>query len=190
MQNILALKDPAILKKTPEYGRRHQAWAAVVVVSHREQITQKGTRMGITVIEDRSGQSEVMTFSRALETCSDMLKGDQPLLLKLSVDNDRNDDSKVRLSIEECKLLDDAMVGQSDQLRIKLSASQCDAQKLRELKTLLQSAKGTAKVLVQIQVPDHGEVTIAAGDNLRVTVNDALIGKLEQLLGRGTTGMS
>jgi DNA polymerase-3 subunit alpha len=182
-RNLASLKDIAVVKAGA--GRRVFAMVAVVVVAHREKMTQKGTRMAFTTVEDKSGQTEVMAYQRGLEKFAALLEGDQPLLLRLSVDSDREDETKVRLAIEDAKLLDDAMLKEARQLRVRMTEQQCDATKLRELRQLLQTAPGETRVQVQLSLAGRGEVLVAAGVALRVALSDDLIGRLERLLGRG-----
>ena len=188
-QPLAALKDPAILKQKVG-NKRLQFSAAVVVVAHREQLTQKGTRMAFTTVEDRSGQAEILTFERSLLTVSELLQGDAPLLIKLSVDADRKEEGKVSLMLEEARLLDDAMLEQAHQFKVRLTDAQCDAVKLRELKGILQAAPGPALVLVHVRLPGRGEVVIQASGELKVTLSEDLIGKVERLLGRGSAAIA
>jgi DNA polymerase-3 subunit alpha len=185
---LMSLKDVSILKNS-QPGRRQFAMVAAVVVAHREKMTQKGTRMAFTTIEDRSGQAEVVTFQKSLEKVATLLASDQPLLLRVSLDVDREDETKVRMSIEDAKPLDDAMLGMARQLRLKMTAQQCDVVKVRELRLLLQSSPGEARVLVQLSLPGRGEVLIAAGQPFRVALTDDLIGRVEKLLGRGAAAI-
>jgi len=187
-RSLTSLKDVSILRNA-QPGRRQYANVACVVVAHREKITQKGTRMAFTTIEDRTGQAEVLTFEKTLVKIADLLASDQPLKLKLSLEIDRDDDTKVRMSIDEAERLDDAVLGKVGQLRLRMTPQQVDVVKLRELKLLLQSSPGNARVLVQLAVPGKGEVVIAAGPPFRVTLTDDLIGRLEKLLGRGAAVM-
>ncbi len=187
-KSLTSLKDVSILRNG-QPGRRQFANVAAVVVAHREKLTQKGTRMAFTTIEDRSGQAEVITFEKSLVKIATLLASDQPLLLRLSLDVDREDETKVRMSIEDAKPLDDAMLGMARQLKLRMNVQQCDVVKVRELRQLLQSSPGDARVLVQLSVPGRGEVIIAAGPPYRVALTDDLIGRVERLLGRGAAAI-
>jgi DNA polymerase-3 subunit alpha len=188
-KTLASLKDPDILQ-TATMGargpRRLQHYAAVVVVAHREQMTQKGTRMGFTTVEDLSGQAEIVVFAKALEQAESLLQGSAPLLMKLSVDADGREEGKVRLALEEVVSLDDAMRSKLERMRIFLREDQCEHAKLKELTTLLATHPGTARVTVLLRLAGRGEVVVAAGSNLRVALSDELIGKVEKLLGRET----
>ncbi|MSP90447.1 MAG: DNA polymerase III subunit alpha [Myxococcales bacterium] len=185
---LARLKDPEILKERPEHGRRAPRTVAVVVVEHREKATQAGSRMAFTTIEDRSGQAEILVFARTLDQCGALLQSDAPLLLKLTPDADRNDDTKVKLVLEEARPLDDVVLAELQALRIRLGPEQCEARRLREVASVLEKAPGAVRVQFQLRLP-HGEVTVQAGPKMRVAVSEELIGTLERMLGRGSVGM-
>lgn len=188
VQNIAALKDPEAVKGR-EFNRRLQAQIAVMVVSHRERMTQKGDRMAYTVVEDRSGQTEVVIFPRTLAQIGKVLGENKPLLLKVSLGLDRQDETKVQFSVDDAKPLDDEMMAQAKSLRVRLDIGDATTKKLEELKTILRSAPGQAQVHVQVRVPGVGEATIVAGNSWGVTLTDDLIGRVEKLLGRGSARM-
>ena len=195
VQQIAALKDPEHVQKALHNqdargrGRRPQAQIAVVVVSHRERMTQKGDRMAYTVVEDRSGQTELVIFPRTLGEIGGLLQGNAPLLLTVSLGLDRQDETKVQLSVDSAKLLDDAMLAKSDVLKVTLHVADVQPRKLDELKSLLKAAPGSAKVQLHVQSPGLGEVAIAAGSQWHVALSDDLIGKLERVFGRGSARM-
>ena len=195
VQQIATLKDAEHVQNALRNqdqrgrGRRPQAQIAVVVVSHRERTTQKGDRMAYTVVEDRSGQTELVIFPRTLGEIGELLQGNMPLLLTVSLGLDRQDETKVQLSVDAAKPLDDAMLAKSDALKVSLKAEDIDPRRLAELKALLKAAPGHAKVQLQVQAPGLGEVTIAAHSQWHVTLSDDLIGKLERVFGRGAARM-
>ncbi len=195
VQQIATLKDPEHVQNALHNqdqrgrGRRPQAQIAVVVVSHRERLTQKGDRMAYTVVEDRSGQTELVIFPRTLGEIGHLLQGNAPLLLTVSLGLDRQDETKVQLSVDSAKPLDDAMLAKSDVLKVSLHVDDIQPRKLDELKSLLRAAPGNAKVQVQVRSPGLGEVSITAGNQWQVALSDDLIGKLERALGRGAARM-
>jgi len=188
-QTLTVLKDPAILRTASAGGpggRRLQVTAAGVVVAHRELTTKTGNRMGITMIEDLSGQAEVVVFAKALEQVGPLLRSDAPLLLTLSVDADRTDDTKVRLAIETAKPLDAAALNNAGSLRIGMHIDRCDAARVRDLRAVLQKFPGQARVAVHLEMTDGREVVVAAGPAWRVALSSDLIAEIEKLLGRGS----
>ncbi len=122
-----------------EGGRRGRVpvKVAVVVVSFRELKTRAGKSMGILVIEDLTGQAELMVFEGTLNKCRETLKSDVPLLMNLTAGRDRRDEDAVRLVIDGAEPLSDAVAELTDYLRISLQAEQCGKRALRQLKDVL-----------------------------------------------------
>ena len=133
----------------------------------------------------RSGQAEVLTFQKGLEASGTLLAGERPLLLTLSLSPDRQDPTQVRFSVEEAKDLEEAMLDLTRALKLHLSLAQCDGQELRRLRQVLESFPGETRTLVQVHLPEAGDVVVAAGERWRVRMCDELLERLERLLGRG-----
>jgi len=183
-KKLIDLKDPAILQ-TLQQGRRRFEYAVVLVAQHTERRTAKGTLMAISMVEDLSGQAEVLTFERALGTVGPVLMSGQPLLLKLNVDKDFKDPEKVSLKVEEAQLLEDALRGVAQVVRLQVAPTQCQPGKLDDLRSVLGANKGPARVQLHLVVPGKGEVVLDAGEQWRVAPTTELMQALEQRLGRG-----
>jgi len=180
---LSAAKNPAILR-TGERGRV-KLKVAVVVVNLRTRITQRGTRMAFAVLEDLSGQAEVMCFAKTLDKVGDILQSEEPLLIELNAEADRTDDGKVRLVIDEVKSLEEVVRGLTDHLRITLSADRCDNRRLEKIQTVLRDCPGTVPVVLHVRIAGKGVAQITAGDDLKVRTSEDLIGELERIAGRG-----
>jgi DNA polymerase-3 subunit alpha len=195
VQQIAVLKDPEYVQKAIRNldprgrARRPTAQIAVVVVSNRERVTQKGERMANTVVEDRSGQIELVIFPRTLGEMGHLLQGNAPLLLTVSLGFDSRDDTKVQLAVDNAKPLDEAMLAKSDALKVVIDIADVQARKLEEIKTVLRASPGNAKVQLHVQSRGVGEVVIATHRQWQVALSDDLIGKLERILGRGAARM-
>ena len=188
VQQIANLKDPEGARPLTN-NRRPTAHVAVVVVSYRERVTQKGDRMAYAVVEDRSGQSEVAVFPRQLGVVGPLMQENRPLLLKLSLSLDRLDETKVQFSIDEARPLDEAMLAKSATLKLRLDVEKVTHERLHDLQSLLKGSPGTARVQLQVHQAGAGTVTVEAAEAWNVTLTDALIGDLERIVGRGGARM-
>jgi DNA polymerase-3 subunit alpha len=168
----------------PPRPRRMTAMAAVVVVAHKERPLNDGRRMGITTLEDRSGQAEALSFD-GLDQFGELLKSDQPLLLTLQIAEDRKEANKVSLRIEKATLLEEAMKDEVERLTVKLGAEQCNPAKLKALSEALSAFRGPARLRLLVHIEGQGEVVIDAGDRFMVQPGDELVGAVERILGRG-----
>ena len=191
---LATLKDPEFLNNAPMRSRpnadpnavqikRTHAQAAVIVVSYRERPINDGRRMGICLLEDRSGQAEALSFDDEGKY-TQLLSSDVPLLIRLQVSEDRREEGKIALRIEEARPLEAEVLKVSDQLLVRLRDDQCTSKILRELQETLAQHKGHCRVRAHVVVAGAGEVVVEAGENYRVKAEDELIGKLERLLGR------
>lgn len=79
-----------------------------MVVAFRERITARGSRIGFLMLDDLSGQAEVIMFERSIEAHRATLALGEPLLITLDVLADRQDESQNRLMVAEVELLDAA----------------------------------------------------------------------------------
>ncbi len=78
------------------------------IVSKRKEInTRKGDRMCFITLEDIKGVIEVVVFSDLYKTCSDLLKSDQPILVKGKVVKD-GDKETVKILASKIIPLSDA----------------------------------------------------------------------------------
>ncbi|MBM4345325.1 MAG: DNA polymerase III subunit alpha [Deltaproteobacteria bacterium] len=195
VRSLATLKDPEFLKNAPTRQRpgldgapgpkRTHAHAAVIVVQYRERPINDGRRMGICMLEDRSGQAEALCFDDDAKYTK-LLSSDAPLWLRLQVGEDRREEGKVALRIEEAQLLQDKVAENAPRLNLRLRHDQCTPKFIKDLQDLLIAHAGPAKLTVRLTVAGLGEVDIEAGPRFRVKADDDLIGALERLVGRTT----
>ena len=195
VRSLATIKDPDFLKTIPSYSRGNQdpnapappkrtkVHVAAIVVQYKERPLNDGRRMGIALLEDRSGQAEALCFDDKGQWKA-LLTADAPLWLQLQVGEDRREPGKVALRLESAVALEDKVLEKSEQLLLRLRDNQCDPKTLAELGTILAAHRGTARIKAHLLLADRGEVVLACGDKWRVKADDALIGKLERLLGR------
>ncbi|MEY3014693.1 MAG: hypothetical protein RIT45_3428 [Pseudomonadota bacterium] len=139
---LSAARDPSI-RNTGQRGRA-QIRVACMVVAFRERITARGSRIGFLMLEDLSGQAEVMMFERSIEAHRATLALGEPLLITMDVSADHKDESQNRLMIAEVEPLDAAIAALTDRLCIDLRAEHCRDRTLAQLRGLLERASDWA----------------------------------------------
>ena len=180
-------KDLTILRKS-ERGRV-KLKVAVVVVNYRTRITQRGTRMAFAVLEDLSGQAEVMCFAKTVDAYGELLASEEPLLIGLTAEHDRADETKVRLSVDTVESLEDVVRGLTDHLRVTLTAEQCQPKLLDRLVATLREHPGKAPVVLHVRIAGKGVAQVTAAADIQVDPGEALIGALERVVGRGAISL-
>jgi len=159
---------------------------AGVIAAYRDRITKAGKRMGFATIEDHSGQVEVTCFAKTLEAVETLLKGDKPLLLRVTVQRDeRGDEGALRFLLDSAQLLATARQDMTRYVVLRLDASAVTADRLKSVKALLQQFPGSADVLVRVGYPGLGDVLIQSDPSNRIEPSDAFVSQAERLLGSG-----
>ncbi len=183
-RDLSAAKNTAILRNA-ERGRV-KIRVAVMVVNFRIIVTKRGIRLAFAVLEDLTGQAEVMCFAKTLDSLGDIMESKEPLLITLNAAADRTDENKVRLVIDEAQSLEEVVRGLTDHLCITLRAEQCDKRLLQRVTTVLRDASGKVPVVLRVLIAGKGMAQITAGEEFKVTPTEQLIGEIERIAGRGT----
>ncbi len=142
-RSLATARNPSIIQRSER--RRATVPVAVMVVTYREIITRRGSRMAFVTLEDLSGQQEVLCFARTLEQYAAVLQTGEPLLVTLSAKPDRDDETQISLSIDAAELLDEAVGRLTAHLRVRLTPEQCRGQTLADLHRLLTEAEAWAR---------------------------------------------
>lgn len=156
-------------------------------VSHRQ--TQRG-RMGMLVLDDRSGRIEVTLFNDAYEAHQEVLVSDRILVV---VGNLNYDEYRGGLSIRVDQVMEfeQARAASAGCLKLKADWRQLEEMKhtvptfVRELETLCAPYRdGHCDLQLSYRGP-HAMGTMVCGEEWRVSPRDELLRRLERLLGSG-----
>jgi DNA polymerase-3 subunit alpha len=176
--------------------RRLSAHAAVVVVSHSERMTRPsvvngvqrdGRRMAVTVLEDRSGQAELVSFEN-LDALAEQMQPDRLLLVKLAIGEDRREAGKVQLRVVQAESLEDKVRAMADIRLIRLPQQRCQPAVLRALAQTLGEFPGPVRVRLAVQVDGAGEAILELED-LRIRLCDELDQRILQVLNSPSTAV-
>jgi DNA polymerase III subunit alpha len=161
----------AFLRSAKRQGETFGRLAATVI-DRQERRTRTGTRMGIVVLSDQSGQFEAVIFSERLAQFRDMLEPGRVVLISVSASVE-NDDA--RLIVQAVENLDEAMARGLKGVRIFVR----DEEPLQSLQARLMR-KGDGEVYVVV-VTGNDEVEVKL--NGRYDVSPAMVGALKSVSG-------
>ncbi len=187
-------------------ARRDERITVAGIVSQlRERPTKTGKRMAWITIEDLSGSVDVVCFpgkegtrsvmgkdgkwtkagpKPGFEHWESMLKSDDPVLVTGTVQvNQRDEESPVtEIIAEEIQSLKEVREKRARRVEVKLAAGEVTEEKLAKLKELASKHAGATPVAMSILFPGEAEVLIG-GTQLKVAVDDELIGQVNRLFG-------
>jgi DNA polymerase III subunit alpha len=147
---------------------------AATIISRTERRTKSGSKMGIIMLSDQSGQYEAIIFSEGLQQLRESLEPGMAVLLSViaSLDND-----EVRLRIQGAEPLAKAMQRVQRGIRIVLQNDKPIEQIAKRL-----SNKGDGEVSIIVMLPEpETEVEIRLAG--RYDLNLATVGGIKSLAG-------
>ncbi len=145
---------------------------AATVIDRQERRTRTGTRMGIVVLSDQSGQFEVVIFSERLAQFRDLLEPGKVVIITVSASLE-NDDA--RLIVQAVEDLDQAIARGLKGLRVFVR----DSEPLSGLQARL-TRKGEGDIYVVVMA-DGEDVEVKLPG--RYDVSPAMVGALKSVNG-------
>ncbi len=148
---------------------------AATVIDRQERRTRSGSRMGIILLSDQSGQFETVIFAERLAQCRDLLEPGQLVLVTVQVSVENDD---VRLIIQTVEPLEQAVARGQKGVRIFLR----DAHPLEELRArLTRRGEGEVTVVVMSDHASETEIEVRLPD--RYDISPAVVGSIKSLSG-------
>jgi DNA polymerase-3 subunit alpha len=185
--------------------RDERVTVAGIVAAMRERPTKTGKRMAWVTLEDLSGSIEVVCFpskeagrsvmgkdgrwskgaARAgFEQWESMLKGDEPVLVRGTVQMNNRDEEQPTAEIiaEEVSSLREIREKHVKRLELRLRAEAITEERLMQLAQLARQNVGSTPIALSILIPGQAEATIGSTE-LKVAVSDELIDSVDRLFG-------
>ncbi len=153
---------------------------AGVAAKVKQKITKKGDRMAFVDLEDLKGTVEVICFPDCFAKAEEHLNGDEPLLVKGTVDKDERG---VKLKATSVEPLSGAAQTRTTRLRLRLEAPGLTREQLVLLRQTLDKHPGPCRVSLHLRVPGKGEAVLMLPGQYRVAAEPALIDSVNQLFG-------
>jgi DNA polymerase-3 subunit alpha len=154
---------------------------AGILAGQKARITKRGERMAFLTLEDEDGAVEVIAFPDALKAAEPLLKSDAPLLVTGTVDAG---DSETKLKAVKIESLPEVRKRLVRTVTVRFTSTGLTRADLGDLKDTLAKHPGPCAVRLAIRVPGAVEATLAAGPDLKVAADDALVRDVERLVGR------
>jgi DNA polymerase-3 subunit alpha len=157
-----------------------------VVSSLRERPLKDGSgRMAFVMFEDHLGQVEVIAFSKQYAEFEQVIKSDEPLLVRGQVRIEGEGETKTRkVRANEISSIAAARRQLTRRVGVRLASSVVEPRTLDGLKAIFRQYAGECETELVVALPDACEVVVACGQSWRVVPSDDLIGKVERLVGK------
>ena len=160
------LENWASFSRAIKTGNKANSMLAATVLDRSERKTKSGSKMGIVMLSDQTGQYEAIMFQEGLNALRDMLERGANVCVSLQANVEGED---VRARIVACEPLDQVAARAGKGLRIFLR----DAAPVSSLAERLK-AKGEGDVLVVVmRERDRSELEVKLPGGYRVTAEIA-----------------
>jgi len=169
------------LEEAGENGREIRV--AGIIASLKQIKTRREERMATFVLEDMTGQLEVVVFPEAYQKNYEYLRED--LLVWVRGKLSREADSP-RLILSEIMLLEEALEKQAKKVVIRLYLPGLEKVFLEELKELLAEHPGKCPVYFELEKPLSFRLLLQSVECQGVRPSDKLRQRVENLLGQNT----
>ena len=179
-----------------EKADREEVSLCGIVSGLKELTTKKGDRMAFVTLEDLSGFVEVVIFPEAYGTAIELLRSEEPLLVRGTVDaaeesgdegeggangNARSRGSK--LLVTEVRSLREVRESATRRVHFRLSTPGLDERQLRSLREIVDRYRGECEGLIHLVIPNRSETILKLPDPLRLQACDELMDDAERLFG-------
>lgn len=146
----------------------------------KKKSTKDGRAMAIITLEDLTGSVEVVIFPDLYEREQEYVIRDLPILVigKVSLKEERP-----KIQANKLIPLSEASYRLSKELHIRMSTPGLEEETLIQLKKVLERFEGEIPVYLHLVTPHHGEIITTT--NMWISLDNGLVGTIEELLGEG-----
>jgi DNA polymerase-3 subunit alpha len=171
-----------------------------IVAGLKELATKKGDRMAFVTLEDLSGFVELVIFPEVYMGAVDLLKSDEPLLVRGIVDaaEDAGDEGEgpgggngraggasrgSKLLVSEVLSLKEVRERLTRRVHFRLTTPGLDDRQLRALRDIMARYRGDCEGIIHLVIPNRSETILKLPDSLRIQACDDLMDDVERLFG-------
>jgi DNA polymerase-3 subunit alpha len=151
-----------------------------IVAGLKELTTKKGDRMAFVTLEDLSGFVEMVVFPEVYLASSELLKGEEPLLVSGTLDVG---EETVKLMANEIVSLRDVKERLTRRVHFRITTPGLDEDQLRALKSVMARHRGNCEALIHLIIPNRSETVIGLPENMKVAASDEIMDDAEKLFG-------
>lgn len=191
LRNLPGVIDVAAaleMKPPPSNGRRGQApendvsIAGVIVGLKVAKSKRSGELYAQAALEDASGKIDLICFPKDYERLAQQLRMEVAVLVRGQLRCE--EEAAPKLCISSIQALDDVKVRLPNNVRIRIPLDRVSETTLLELRDLVVSAPGPARVMLNVE--QRGQYCVVMEpEGITVGADRAFIDKAELLLGRG-----
>jgi DNA polymerase-3 subunit alpha len=170
-----------------------------IVAGIKELTTKKGDRMAFVTLEDLSGFVEMVIFPEVYMAAIDLLKSEEPLLVRGAVDageelqdegegqgggngNSRGSRGS-KLLVTEVLSLKNIRERLTKRVHFRVTTPGLDERQLRTLREIVGRYHGDCEGIIHLVIPNRSETIIKLPDALRIQACDELMDDVERLFG-------
>jgi len=133
-------------------------------------------------LEDASGKIDLICFPKDYERLAESLKIEAPVLVRGQLRAE--EEAAPKLCVSGIQALEDVKIRLPLNVRIRIQLDRVSETTLEELRELVVSAPGPARLMLNVE--EKGQYCVVMEpEELRVAADRAFIDKAESLLGRG-----
>lgn len=203
LENYLKLMDQVVTFKAVDAenitAEKKEVIAGGIISACKEIRTKKGKRMAFLTLEDLTGTTEVIVFPEAYETYLDTIKSEEPLFVtgtaeagekgvKILVSMPKFDTQNMENNNKKpFQPMKDVNFEQHQTLHLDIDLEDAAEKNIRRLKYLINSNRGTANVVLSININGSATTTLKLPNHYKVNPSTSLIGEIKSLFGREVT---
>jgi DNA polymerase-3 subunit alpha len=165
---------------------RETVTVAGVVSSIREVMTKRKETMAYVSLEDLKGSISVIFFSDVYRSSYDLLHGDDPLMIKGSLDVAED---SIKVIATEAALLTSALEKGYQTAFFTIDVKKTSAEDIEALRQSLKGFRGTQEGFFRL-VEGNCETIIYLGEDMKLDLSWPLKKEAERILGNGTAQFS
>jgi DNA polymerase-3 subunit alpha len=151
-----------------------------IVAGLKELTTKKGDRMAFVTLEDLSGFVEMVVFPETYLAASELLKGEEPLLVSGTLDVG---EETVKLMATEILPLREVKERMTTRVHFRLTTPGLDAGQLTALRDIMARHRGSCQAVVHLVIPNRSETVLLLPEGLKVAASDEIMDATEKLFG-------
>jgi DNA polymerase III subunit alpha len=192
LRNLPSAVDVATaleMKPAPSNGRRGQApeneisIAGVMVGLKVAKSKRSGELYAQSALEDATGKIDLICFPRDYERLAESLRIEVPVLVRGQLRAE--EEAAPKLAVSSIQALEDVKVRLPSNVRIRIPLDRVSENALVELRDLIASAPGPARLMLYADQPGEFSVVMEPDSGITVAADRAFVDKAELLLGRG-----
>ncbi|KXK29481.1 MAG: DNA polymerase III alpha subunit [Candidatus Brocadia sinica] len=164
-----------------EHAEGDEAIIGGIIANLKTSTTKRGDPMMYITLEDMKGATECVIFSKEMKACQSLLNVDEVVFVKGQIGFQSTAPS---LRIKEIIAEKDALRRLAKCITIQIEPSQ-EETKLLQIREIIKKHSGTCPLFFELSTPEQTSTVIRASSQYFVTVTDAFLSSIHELLGQG-----